>query len=152
MGHEIGNEHREDLTMQKPRMFFDINFGTLLPLLVAGFLGYSALQVQVNRMDERGLSRIAGADRFQMETKAKLDSLADLPSRMGAVESAQRAINDRLDRITDAITTGQDQLRRDLAAAVEPLRLEVQKVGTKVEVLSDRLGTRSQPTSYKVRP
>lgn len=151
MGHEIGNE-REELSMQKPRMFFDINFGTLLPMLVAGFLGYSALQVQVNRMDERSLSRIAGADRFQMETKAKLDSLADVPSRMGAVEASQRALNERLDKMTDAITTGQDQLRRDLAAAVEPLRLEVQKVGTKVEVLSDRIGSRPQPTSLKIGP
>lgn len=143
----------EDTTV-KPRTSFDVNFGTLIPILTAITVSYGALQIQVNRMDERSVGRIKIADTFQAETKAKLDAIADNPMRIKALEEQNKATNARLDRLADVIVNGQDQLRRDLAATVEPLRKDIQTVGTKVEVLSERLGERlgarnPQPTSFQ---
>lgn len=140
--------------MNKPRFTLDFNLGTWLPIILAiigGFSAYRDLQEQVSNLDQRGRMRMESSDKFQTETKLKLDSVADIPIRVKALETQQQAISDRLDRISDAITTGQEALRRDLAASTDTLRKDVAILGTKVEVLSDRMGVRPQP-GVLIRP
>lgn len=137
--------------MNRPRFFFDFNLGTIaalgIPLLLSGLYAYNDLSRQVVKLEQRG----AGDDRFQTETKVKLETFSDIPIRVKALEEQNKAINSRLDRIADAISAGQEQLRRDLAAQVEPIRKDVQAVGTKVEVLADRLTTRPMPGSFRAK-
>lgn len=138
------------------RSTFNFNWGTIcaigIPLVIGGFGAYYGLQDQINRMDERAKMRVGISDTFQLETKTKLDLLSNIPLRVSAVEEQQKNINMRLDRIADIITAGQDAMRRDLAAAIEPVRKDVAAVGVKVEVLSDRLGNGNRPERGVYRP
>ena len=128
------------------RQTFDINWGTVLavgiPLIIGGFNAYSNLADRITVLDTRGKARMESSDQFQAETKAQLQAVADLPLRVKAVEEQQKFLSDRLERIADLVRSGQDQLRLDLAAAIEPVRKDVAAVSTKIEVLADRVGPR----------
>lgn len=137
--------------MQRPRFFFDFNLGTIaglgIPLLLAGAAGYNDLRQDVTILSQKAVN----TEQAQTETRVKLGDLADMPIRVKALEEQQKAINARLDRIADAVTIGQERLRQDINSAFGPLQKEIQAVGTKVEVLSDRLANRSigpQRTSF----
>lgn len=86
------------------------------------------------------------------KVNTRIDAFADLPLRVKALEGQTEALNARLDRIADAITTGQERLRGDFAAATDAIRKDVAGVVTKVEVLSDRLGVRQERTQLKAMP
>lgn len=137
------------------RQTFDINWGTVLtlgvPLILGGIGAYYNLADRMTAAETRGKLRGDIADNFQAETKAKLTAVQDLPMRVTALETQQKEINLRLDRLGDLILSGQDTLRRDLATSTETLRKDVASLGTKVEVLSDRMGVRPQP-GVLVRP
>lgn len=79
----------------------------------------------------------------------RIELFADLPLRVKALEEQSKALNARLDRIADAITVGQERLRGDLANTSEAIRKDVADLTTKVEVISDRLGARTQKTELK---
>ena len=135
----------EGTDMQRPRFFFDFNLGTIaglgLPLLLAFWAGYSDLREDVTTLNQKSSQQ----EQSQAETKVKINDLADMPIRVKALEEQQKAINSRLDRIADAVTAGQERLRQDITNSFAPLQKEIQAVGTKVEVLSDRLGPRIGP-------
>lgn len=87
-----------------------------------------------------------------LKVNERIDRFADLPLRVASLEEQTKAITARLDRIADAVTTGQERLRGDFATATEAIRRDVAGVVTKVEVLSDRLGVRQERTQLKTEP
>lgn len=82
----------------------------------------------------------------------RIEAFADLPLRVKALETQTLALTDRLDRIANAIATGQESLRRDFATSTEAIRKDVANVVVKVEVLSDRLGVRQERTGIRPVP
>lgn len=141
------------------RSTFNFNWGTIcaigIPLVIGGFSAYYGLQDQINRMDERAKMRIGISDQFQSDTKTKLDLLSNIPLRVTAVEEQQKNINQRLDQIADILSAGQEAMRRDLAAAIEPVRKDLAGVNTRLEVLADRVGPRKgdrvTPGAFRIR-
>lgn len=129
-----------------------------LPTLMAigGLAWYTAadnatMKAKVDESERYRAARSALTDGNFEKVNFRIDGLSDLPLRVKALEEQQKALIARLDRISDAVTTGQERLRGDFAAATDSLRKDVAAVSTKVEVLSDRLGVRApQRTSLPI--
>lgn len=129
-------------SMQKPRVFFDVNLGTLLPIalaFVAGFSYIKGLETQITVIDNRGQNRIQIADSFYAEVKAQLKLNESSPMRLTVVEESLKATNARMDRIVDLIQNGQESVRRDMQNGFDLIRKDVSILGTKVEVLGSKL-------------
>jgi hypothetical protein len=83
---------KEDTAMNKPRIIFDFNLGTLLPLLalaLAGWDRYAALEAKVQVIDSRGLARMQISDTFQAETKKALADVASAPKDIVELKKGQ---------------------------------------------------------------
>jgi hypothetical protein len=145
----------EGKTVQKPRIIFDLNLGTLLPLLalaLAGWDRYAALESKVQVIDQRGLSRMQISDTFQAETKKALADVASAPKDIAELKEGQKAANARMDRIADLMLSGQEATRRDLQTAVDAIRKDIGGLSTKVEVVGskvDMMGGRPQSGVYR---
>ena len=90
--------------MNKPRIIFDFNLGTLLPLLalaLAGWDRYAALEAKVQVIDQRGLARMQISDTFQAETKKALADVASAPKDIVELKKGQEVANARMDRLAD---------------------------------------------------
>lgn len=123
----------------KPQVKLDFNVGTLLAIFLAiigGLYKFATLENRVDTIDQRGLARIPVTDKNFADINAILRSQSDLPFRVAAVETEQKNLNARIDRVAEIMLNGQDLSRKDLAAAVESIKKDVSAVGTKVEVLS----------------
>lgn len=132
--------------MQKPRVFFDVNLGTLLPigLAVLGLFNYiKGLETQITVLDNRGLARIVIADSFQAEVKASLKQNENSPMRLTTVEEGLKNTNARVDRVVDLIQTGQEAMRRDMQTGFDMIRKDVSSLVTKVEVIGSKMDTAS---------
>lgn len=142
-------------SMQKPRVFFDVNLGTLLPIglaLIAGFSYIKGLETQITVIDNRGLGRIQIADQFYADVKAQLKLNESSPMRLTTLEEGLRATNARMDRVVDLIQTGQESVRRDMQSGFDLIRKDVSTLGTKVEVIGSKLEDmpRSDRTRYNM--
>lgn len=139
----------EGKTMQKPRVFFDVNLGTLLPLALAvfGLFNYiKGLETQITVIDNRGQSRIQIADSFYADVKAQLKVNENSPMRLTAVEEGLKANNARVDRVVDLIQSGQEAVRRDMQNGFDLIRKDVSTLGTKVEVIGSKLEDQAAKT------
>lgn len=128
--------------MQTPKINWNFNASTLLAITLAcigGLYKFTSLESRVDNMDDRGKARIMSTDKNFADINASLDSIKDIPFRMGAQEAGLRNANERMDRLSEALLTGQEQLRKDFNNAVDNIRKDVNAVGTKVEVLGTKL-------------
>ena len=106
--------------MNRPRIIFDFNLGTLLPLLalaLAGWDRYAALEAKVQVIDQRGLSRMQISDTFQAETKKALADVASAPRDIVELKKGQEVANARMDRLADLMINGQDAMRQTMPVA-----------------------------------
>lgn len=150
-----GTDKGEGNAMNKPSVRFDFNIGTLLPLLVAviSLVAYiKNIEGRVETQAQSSVMRSSIADNFYAGTNKRLDELSDIPLRVKAVEDQQKEIRQELTRIADAVIAGQDRLRSDLSAAIEPVRKDIANLSTRVEVIADRVGGRVKPEAGIYRP
>lgn len=137
----------EGKTMQRPRIFFDVNLGTLLPIglaVLALFNYIKGLETQITVLDNRGLARIVIADNFQADVKAALKLNEASPMRLTTVEEGLKNTNARMDRVVDLIQTGQEVMRRDVQTGFDLIRKDVSSLGTKVEVIGSKMDSATQ--------
>lgn len=125
-------------------------------LAIGGLAWYTAadnatMKAKMDESERYRTSRSVLTDGNFDKVNRRIDTLSDLPLRVAALEEQQKALVARLDRIADAVTTGQERLRGDFAQATDAIRKDVAGVVTKVEVLSDRLGVRQQRTSLPIQ-
>jgi hypothetical protein len=135
-------EDTQGNSMQKPRVFFDVNLGTLLPIALAFIAGFSyikGLETQITVIDNRGQNRIQIADKFYADVTAQLKLNETSPMRLTTVEEGLRSTNARIERVVDLIQTGQESVRRDMQTGFDLIRKDVSTLGTKVEVLGSKL-------------
>lgn len=139
----------EGKAMQRPRVFFDVNLGTLLPLglaVLALFNYIKGLETQITVIDNRGTARIQIADNFYADVKAQLKLNETSPMRLTVLEEGLKATNTRMERFADLIQTGQDAVRRDMQSGFDLIRKDVSGLSTDVKVLGSKLEDQSAKT------
>ena len=133
---------KEDTAMNKPRIIFDFNLGTLIPLLalaLAGWDRYAALEAKVQVIDTRGLARMQISDTFQAETKKALADVASAPKDIVELKKGQEVANARMDRLADLMINGQDAMRQTMQTGFDLLRKDMSAISTKVEVVGSKV-------------
>jgi len=147
---------KEDTAMNKPRIIFDFNLGTLLPLLalaLAGWDRYAALEAKVQVIDQRGLARMQISDTFQAETKKALADVASAPKDIVELKKGQEVANARMDRLADLMISGQDAMRQTMQTGFDLLRKDMSAISTKVEVVGSKVDMMTgKPSSGAYRP
>lgn len=143
------------MQMHMPKFSWTINLGTIVAIIVAcigGLYKFASLEGRVENMDDRGKGRISLTDKNFADINARLESIQDIPFRMGAQEAGLKNANERMDRLSEALLTGQETLRKDFNNAVDSIRKDVNAVGTKVEVLGTKLEANSNINKSAFRP
>lgn len=139
------------MQIQKPTIRFDLNFGTIVTIILACIAGLYYISRLEGKQNEQALS-VNGLERSVLQMQTRFEALADNPIRIKALEEAQKSTNARLDRLADTILSGQENMRRDFNAAVEILRKDINTVGTKVEVIGSKMNdARPMPGSFRAK-
>lgn len=112
-----------------------------IPTIIAigGLFWYTAqdnakIKAQLDETDRYRNTRSAQTDKNFADVNAALKSMSDLPYRMGAQEGKTQALNDRVDRLADAILGSQEAIRKDIAG----LSTKVEVLGSKIDTFSDK--------------
>lgn len=133
--------------MQRPSFRFDFNFGTIVTLALAAVAGIYWLSTLEGGQKNQAV-QILAVQQSLGDLRIRMESLYDNPIRIKALEEQQKATNSRLDRLADTIISSQETMRRDMNAAFEIIRKDINGVSTKVEVLSSKIGDPAQaPTT-----
>lgn len=120
-----------------------------IPTIIAigGLFWYTAqdnanIKAHLDENDRYKTTRSAQTDKNFADVNSALKNMSDLPYRMGAQEGKTQALNDRVDRLADAILGSQEAIRKDIAG-----------LSTKVEVLGSKIDTFSEkPQAGSLRP
>ncbi|MDQ0132675.1 hypothetical protein J2T08_000576 [Neorhizobium galegae] len=129
--------------MERIKVIWTFNPITVMPILgaiVGGTIYINTIQNQVEGQGTKLTSVVA-----------RLETMSDLPYRMGQQEAVAKAANDRMDRIADLMMSGQDATRKDLGAFAEAIRKDIGTLSTKVEVIGskvDMMNGKPSPTSF----
>lgn len=141
--------------LHAPKVNYNINAATIVAIVLAcigGLYKFSSLEGRVDNIDDRGKNRSAMTDKNFADINAKLQTIQDIPFRMGSQEAGLKAANERMDRLSEVLITGQENLRKDFNNAVDSIRKDVNAVGTKVEVLGTKLEANQQTNKTAYRP
>lgn len=130
----------EDKVMQSTKLnvnWLNFNVPTILAVLGAGWgvASYvNGMEARLEKVEDYRVTRSAVTDRKFDDIQRALDPLANMPYRVGVLEQGQIATNQRIDRFMEVITNGMEAIRKD-----------VNTLGTKVEVLSNKIDNLSPP-------
>lgn len=145
---------REGATMQRPRVLFDFNMGTILPLIIAGvgIVSYiKSLENQINLLDQRGAARIIISDKNYSDQQAINRQLVDIPYRVGNLEEGQKDLGVSVDQLRNLIISGQEAMRRDVQGGFDGIRKDLGGLSTQVEVLNSRFNDKPKAGVYRPR-
>lgn len=112
--------------MQNTRLnvnWLNFNMPTIAAVVALGALFWSTAQ-KVGEMQ----AKIEAADKKFYEIQQEMTPLGNIPYRTNILEQQATAINLRIDRFTEIITNTMELIRKD-----------VNSLGTKVEVLSEKI-------------
>lgn len=129
----------EDKHVQSTRLnvnWLNFNMPTIAAIAALGVLFWSSAQ-KVGEMQ----AKLDAADQKFSDIKTSIDPLENLPYRTGILEQQATAINLRIDRFTEIITNTMELIRKD-----------VNGLGTKVEVLSEKIDNLTPPTRSGFTP
>lgn len=107
------------------------NIPSLITVVVTaiGMVTYvNSLDARVAKLEDNGATRATVADKKFDEIQQGLNTLNNMPYRVGILEQQATAINIRIDRFTEVITNTMELIRKDVGA-----------LGTKVEVMSNKI-------------
>lgn len=127
----------EDQAVQRPSVNWNINASTILAIItlaVGGIYKFASVEGRIETLDQRGQARIMITDKNFADQSAFNKTMIDLPFRMGSQEAKMSALNDRVDRLADAILASQEQIRKDISL----LSTKVEVLGSKIDTLADK--------------
>lgn len=115
--------------------WFQFNMPSIVAMLVAvlgtgwAVASYIAtLEARVEKIEEYRVTRSAITDGKFADIQATLGTLNNMPYRVNILEQQATAINIRIDRFTEVISNTMELIRKDVAT-----------LGTKVEVMSNKI-------------
>ena len=107
------------------------NVPSLITVVVTavGMVTYvNSLDARLAKVEDNGISRAGITDKKFDEIQLSLAALNNMPYRVGILEQQATAINIRIDRFTETITNTMELIRKDVGS-----------LGTKVEVMSNKI-------------
>jgi hypothetical protein len=110
---------------------FNFNVPTIVAVLGVGWGVASyikGMEARIEKIEEYRVTRSSTTDRKFDDIQQALIPLANMPYRVNVLEQQATAINIRIDRFTELISNTMELIRKD-----------VNTLGTKVEVLSEKI-------------
>lgn len=129
----------QNLGVEQVNVNWNVNAGTILTVLLTSatvLLYVNTVGNKVDEMDRTGTQRYMSYDKSFADINAKLQAQSDLPYRVGQNEGSIKGMNDRLDRIADSFL-----------GTAETIKVNVNTIGTKVELLSQKIDNLDVPRS-----
>ncbi len=111
--------------------WYRFNIPSLITVVVTaiGMVTYvNSLDARVAKLEDNSVSRAIVADKKFDDIQLSLATLNNMPYRVGILEQQATAINLRIDRFTEVISSTMELIRKDVAT-----------LGTKVEVMSSKI-------------
>lgn len=105
---------------------------TVLGAAIAVVTYVNGLDARLAKVEENSVSRSEVSDRKFDDIQLALGTLNNTPYRVGILEQQATAINIRIDRFTEVISNTMELIRKDVGA-----------LGTKVEVMSNKIDSLS---------
>jgi hypothetical protein len=136
-GRKMADVNGDDAPRHKSWLAANLNAGTAITVgvLAASLVaGWTTFGIRLDKAD----------DRFKL-LEAKVALVEPLSYRTAANEAQVTAINNRLDRGFDVMSTSLENLRKDQALQNGEVRKDIGRLDTKVEVLSQRLDQLAPP-------